>query len=98
MDKPIIVTDQADLEKYIGKVITIKGVVTNSKVPMIIGVDVSSDNPDLRGQLAQATGVLIKIVVDEKDVDQFSANRGAGTFYRLKDVKTGYDAQVKSVK
>ena len=35
----------------------------------------------------KATGILIETVVKEKDVDRFSANRGAGTFYHLKNEK-----------
>jgi hypothetical protein len=44
-----IVTNQSDLDLYIGKVITIRGKVTNTKIPTIIGVDVRSEDPDLRG-------------------------------------------------
>jgi hypothetical protein len=35
-----LVTNQSDLDFYIGKVITIRGEVTNTKIPTIIGVDV----------------------------------------------------------
>jgi hypothetical protein len=96
--KATIVKKAADLDKHVGKLITIKGEVTNTKIPQILGVDVASDSPDLRGKMATATGVLEKTVVLEKDVDKYTANRGAGTFYRLKDPKTNYDAQVQEVK
>lgn len=93
-----VLTDKKDLDQYVGKTITIQGVVSNTKVPTIIGVDVDSFNPDLRGKKAQATGVLIKWTVDPKDVDPYSQNRGAGTFYRLKDPNSEYDVQVQKIK
>ena len=100
MDKnEIIVTDPADLEKYVNKMITIRGEVVNSKIPTIIGVDVSSDNPDLRGEMAEATGVLVKLVIRAEDVDAYSSGRGAGVFYRLRDLNVPQvDAQVKKIK
>ena len=82
-----VVKKAADLEQYVGQKITIKGMVQNSKQAQIIGVDIETSNPDLRGKKAKATGVLKKHVVKQEDVDPFSANRGAGTFYRL--VQTG---------
>ena len=95
----IIVTKPEDLEQYVNKVITLKGMVTNTKTPTIIGVDIASDNPDLRGQYAEATGKLIKLVLSEEDIDITSTNRGAGIFYRLQDLNyPEYDAPVRLVK
>ncbi len=95
----ILVTDSSDLEKYVNRKITIRGLVVNSKIPTIIGVDISSDNPDLRGEVAEATGVLIKLVVSKDEVDKTSANRGPGVFYKLRDLNAPYsDAQVVRIK
>jgi hypothetical protein len=87
--KPTVVTNADELDKYVGKLITLRGEVSNSKVPTILGVDVSSDEPDLRGQTAQATGILQRSIVTQEEIDariaaegQF-AHRGPGTFYSL---------------
>lgn len=94
----ITVENNEDLEKYVGELITIKGEVTNTKIPTLIGVDISSDSPDLRGKIGIATGILEKRVVLEDDVDIYSANRGAGTFYRLREPNSNYEAQVQEIK
>lgn len=95
------VTDQSKLDLYIGKIITIRGMVTNTKIPTILGVDVRSDYPDLRDEVGEATGVLIKWTVTKDELDKAIkekkefANRGPGTFYRLKEMDSNSTAQVK---
>ena len=95
-------TSVDNLNGYVGKLVTIKGVIFYAKIPRIIGVDVScfdiynnSGNP--QGKTGIATGILIKTVV--KEVVPHSANRGVGTFYRLKDPasKWGWDAEAKLI-
>lgn len=89
-NEPIVVTNASHLEQYIGQEIILKGKVSNTKIPTIIGVDVTSFDPDLRGQMAQASGVLKKWVVkEEKKRSLEVARRGPGTYYRLVDPKTG---------
>jgi len=96
-----VVTEHSDLERHVGKVITIRGRVTNTKIPSIIGVDVESDDPDLRGEIAEATGVLQKWTVTEQQLEEtiekhgMTANRGAGTFYRLKEANSNYMVKVR---
>lgn len=75
-----------DLQKYVGQDITLIGEVRNSKIPTLNGVDIQAEN--IRGKRIIATGILIKTVLTEKDVDHFSTNRGTGTFYHLKNEKT----------
>ena len=75
----------ADLHKFVGQEVTIIGAVRNSKIPLLNGVDIQNEN--VRGKRIKASGILIETVVKEKDVDRFSANRGAGTFYHLKNEK-----------
>ena len=96
-----IVTNQSDLDLYVGKVITVRGKVTNTKIPTIIGVDVRSDAPDLRGEIGEATGTLYKWTVTKEGLEQtikekgIFPNRGLGTFYRLKEVASNLTAQVR---
>ena len=93
--EPVIVAHEEELDDYVGQLITIKGEVSNTKIPQILGVDVASDDPDLRGEFAVATGVLVKWIVTEDEVDNSVANRGAGTFYRLTDKESNYEVQVQ---
>ena len=91
-----IVVDSADkLEQYVGQYITLKGVVTNTKIPQIHGVDVSCEDFDARGEMAVASGILLKTSVKPEDIDIYSQNRGAGTYYRLTEKGTNFDAKVK---
>lgn len=86
---PIVITKSVDLEPYVGKEITIKGLVTNTKIPTINGVDVSSYQPDMRNQHAEAKGILEKWVVKPSKNDSEVTRRGPGTYYRLVDPVTG---------
>ena len=94
----ILIEKHEDLEKHVGEIITIKGKVSNTKIPCIIGVDILSDSPDLRGEIGIASGVLEKSIVLEEDVDMYSSNRGAGTFYLLRNPTTKQVSQVQSIK
>ena len=94
----VVVTKKENLDKYVGQYITIKGEISYKFISTIIGVDVScnnafKENKNLQGIQAKASGVLIKTVI--KKVNPYSQNRGKGTFYRLKDPETGFDAEVK---
>jgi hypothetical protein len=91
----VIVANEEELDDYVGQLITIKGEVSNTKIPQILGVDVASDTPDLRGEIAIATGILETWFVTEDEVDNTVANRGAGTFYRLTDKESKFEVQVQ---
>jgi hypothetical protein len=91
-------TSKMNLDNYVNKLITIKGEISNTKIPQIIGIDVSCMESECRGEIGIATGILIKIVILEKDVDPYSANRGAGTYYRLKELNTEFETEVKILK
>ena len=96
--QPTVLTSPDQLDDHVGEIVTIRGEVSNTKIPMIIGVDVHSYNPDLRGQRAKATGVLRRYVVTAEQVTNANyANRGPGVFYRLKDVDSDYVAPVRPV-
>lgn len=53
---PILVTRAEQLNDAVGQLVTLQGEVVNSNIPTILGVDVESFDPDLRGQRATATG------------------------------------------
>jgi hypothetical protein len=103
-EKPLLITKAEQLDAAVGKFVTIQGEVDNSKIPTILGVDVQSDSPDLRGQMATATGILRKWTVTKEQLDKeiaekgIFANRGTGTFYRLAQVGSAYDAQVQPLR
>jgi len=82
-----------DLEKHVGETITINGIVENSKIPTLLGVDIEIENDNLFGKMVKATGVLEKTVITE--VDPYSTNRGTGTFYRLVDSSNNSTAKVQ---
>jgi len=84
-----------DLKKRVGEIITIKGIVENSKIPTLLGVDIDIDNDDLFGKTVKATGILEKTIVTE--VDPYSTNRGTGTFYRLVDSSKNITAKVQKI-
>ena len=96
---PIInIDNKSELDRYVGQVITLKGMVTKSKVATIYGVDVKSAKPNLRGRMATATGLLEKRTIKPKDANRYSAGRGPGVYYRLKDPNTGQTVQVEAVR
>lgn len=101
-ETPVLLTSREKIDDNVGKLVTIKGEVTNTKIPSILGIDVESSEPDLRGKAATATGILKKWTVTEEELKKqieekgIFANRGAGTFYRLADPKTGVTVQVQA--
>jgi len=103
-ERQVIITDRSQLDSHVGKIVTIRGQVTNTKFPTILGVDVSSNSPDLRGQFAEATGLLKKSTVTQEDINNADAiagsiqNNGPGVKFRLFDPKTQTEAQVNKIK
>ena len=97
-----VIASRKDIVKHIGEKVTIVGVVSNTKMPQILGVDVASDNPDLRGKKAEATGILERYEITAAQVAEMKRNgiahRGAGVFYRLRDEKRQTEAQVRERK
>lgn len=97
LSRPLVDTPEA-VVRFEGQNVRLVGEVSNTKIPQILGVDVSSDSPDLRGMRAEAYGVLKSFVVTEEEARaldrQMVAHRGAGTFWILYDPKTKAPAQV----
>jgi len=100
---PIVLTDPSQVMAHIGEVVTIRGVVPNTKALQIIGVDVGSSGYDLRGKMAEATGALHSWTVTKEQLEESDrlygpiAHRGPGIFVRLKAVDSCYDAQAREV-
>ncbi|MCK6538360.1 MAG: hypothetical protein L6Q84_35760 [Polyangiaceae bacterium] len=100
--EPPVITDPTQVAGAVGKLVTLRGEVLNSKIASLLGVDVESESPDLRGKPAQATGVLEKSVVTREELDrqiqemggEFQ-HRGPGTTYRLVEPGTGRLVQVQ---
>lgn len=75
-----------DLERRVGQQVVLEGIVTNTKCPQVSGVD-AWGLEDYRGQRVRISGILRKTVVTDVDVNPLVANRGAGTFYSLDQIK-----------
>lgn len=97
-----VLTEKKEVVKHIGEKVTLVGEVSNTKMPQILGVDVASDAPDLRGKRAEATGILERYEVTQAQIKKMDrigiAHRGTGVFYRLRDERRKMDAQVKNTK
>jgi hypothetical protein len=98
---PPVLTRSDQVDAAVGKLVTLRGRVERTKIATLLGVDVRSDSPDLRGQEAVATGVLEKQIVTRAEIDAKVArigqfpNRGEGVFYRLIDATTHQLAEVR---
>lgn len=99
-----VLTSGDNLSSYSGQQVILRGVVKNTRIAELLGVDVESEDPDLRGELAEAEGILEETVITEEDLQKkmdeigIFANRGSGVFYRLVDEKTGQTVHVRPVK
>lgn len=100
---PPLITREDQLDAHVGELVTVRGEVTNTKWPTILGVDIASDDPDLRGRQGEATGILERYVVTQEELEALTAemggpfqNRGPGTFYRLRDEQSNETAQVRA--
>jgi hypothetical protein len=92
LGNPVLITREEQREAAVGHAVTVQGVVSDSKVPTIVGVEVNAGSPSLRGMPAVATGWLRKRIVTKEDLDRedkkmggISAHAGPGTYYSLED-------------
>ncbi|MCB9706726.1 MAG: hypothetical protein H6711_33080 [Myxococcales bacterium] len=91
-----VVERREDLDASVGKTITLIGVQSRTKQPMVLGVDVDGDYK-LSDRRVQATGVLVRWTAEPPtDPDEIAkaearaqTSRGYGTFYRLVDPARG---------
>jgi hypothetical protein len=86
VSEPITITDPSQRAAAVGERVRIVGVQTRTKIPSVCGVDVDGDD-DLADREVEVVGILEVDTVE--DADPYSANRGAGVFYRVVDPETG---------
>ena len=80
-----VLTDQSQLAACVGKRVTIRGPVSRSKIPSILGVDVAADYA-LSDQLGEATGTLATYTIEPQPPGELvHASKGPGTYYILHD-------------
>jgi hypothetical protein len=93
----------SDKRNYVGRLVTVRGQYQRTKPPMIRGIEVGrSATFDLAGRRVQATGILEKQTITQKDIErqrerfdgQPFAHRGPGTYYLLRAVHSGRKAPV----
>lgn len=97
-EAPIIITDPGQREAAVGKLVTVIGILTRTKMPQVNGVDVDA-NGDLAGRRVRVEGILKKRVVEPvaPDPDELPiATRGPGTYYAVIDPDTGLAAQPRA--
>lgn len=75
------ITDERAVSACIGQRVTLKGVVANSKLPTLLGVDVDAE--ELRDKPARATGVLTEVVEPPSPPGEIVARRAPGTYVKL---------------
>ena len=87
------VSSPAEYADLVGRRVELAGVVTPSRVPQILGVDVPQLE-DHRGRQVIVSGILRRAVVTQAQIDAEAqrlggrfANRGPGTFYYLDDLR-----------
>ena len=96
--QPPVINRIGDLGTHVGEVVVIRGEVSDTKIPEILGVAVRSDDPDLRGRRAEAIGVLQRYEVSPEEITKADyANQGPGVFYRLKDIGSDREAAVQAI-
>ena len=83
----------SEYAQLVGQRIALVGVVTETKCPQILGVDVW-ELESYRGQKMRVTGILRQSVVTQAQIEETErrmggpfANRGPGTFYHLDDLR-----------
>ena len=95
--RPPVLTSVQEIDRRVGEVVTLRGEVSNTKVPTLLGVDVESVHPDLRGKEAEATGVLYREAVTAESLSHQgkAPHRGPGVFYFLRALDSEGLAQVR---
>jgi len=94
--RSVVITEASQISDYVGEIVTIRGVVSNTKIPRILGVDVASHDPDLCGTEAEATGVLERWMVTKEQIQEINfAHRGPGVFFRVRDFESHHVSQVQ---
>ena len=83
-----LVTSYKELDNHLGRLVAIRGPISRTKIPTIIGVDIGNQK-DLTGVEAYAVGILTRHDITAEDIANANgrngpiANRGPGTSYTL---------------
>ena len=99
---PPLLTKGTDLDRYVGRVVVVRGELSNTKIPTILGIDVACPDDKLRGKDAYAVGILTKWTITQEELNKAFqasgpiASRGAGTTYVLYHSLSGTQAPAKA--
>jgi len=92
-EEPVVITRESQREAAVGRRVTIRGVLTRTKIPTVCGIDVG-DAYELSDRNVVVKGVLQRTVELPRDPSAPQvASRGPGTFYRVVDPATGRTAK-----
>ncbi|RCS44685.1 hypothetical protein DTL42_17335 [Bremerella cremea] len=86
---PPLLTSGKEIRKYVGKLIAIRGKVSDTKIPDLLGVEIALPSHELRGKEAYAVGILGESTVSKEEIEETFRNygpiatQGAGTYYKL---------------
>ena len=99
MKVPVLTVESfKDYDKYVGRLVAVRGTVSNTKIPRIAGVDVHvPDGIEREKDDCYAVGILTKWTIRPQDIPPGVANRGPGTFYILYSDLRGTLAEAKHV-
>ncbi|MEJ7600469.1 MAG: hypothetical protein WKG01_21350 [Kofleriaceae bacterium] len=80
-----VITDRGALASCVGKRVTLRGTISRTKSPGILGVDVDAPYA-LADQLGEATGTLESYTIEPQPPGELvRASKGPGTYYALRD-------------
>ena len=83
------VTDETDLEPYVGQRVMVRGTVSNTYIPYVGNID-APELHDCRGEDVEMSGVLRATDVTAEDLQRHTEDgiqdRGIGRFYHLDDM------------
>ena len=90
-EEPVVIDKQLDdYDAYVGHLVILKGTVTNSKHPYLLGIGCWELDRH-RNKKVTVLGRISKTIITEKDAEkmlrEWIANEGTSVFYELDDVK-----------
>lgn len=86
---PILITQPTEVADHVGKVVLLRGVVTNSKIPTINGVEVDAPKYPEPDRVVEVMGRLDRYRIESSSDELPVATRPPGVYYRLVDTSTG---------
>lgn len=89
-----VITSAKDRDKYVGRLVAVRGIVSESKLAFIVGVEVKATD-ELRGREAYAVGILGRFTATDDEAR--TANDGPGVKYTLYSDLSGKLADARSL-